>query len=110
MAKRRGKIRVATLFGMAMTAKQLIDEYRSAPADLRGPAMTLKMTGIITPGYETRLGYDQGEWFDYKQPLGTWAPTAGGYLISKYVGGKDKNGNGLNLNGTMLKDIPIFGI
>ena len=105
MAKKNGKIPVATIVGLALTAKQLFDEYKSASPDLKAPALIMKMTGYITPGLETRLGYPVGTSFDMKQPVGTWAPTIGGSLISKYVGGP----KGLNVNAS-IRAMPMFKI
>lgn len=103
------KVSVAALIGAFATAKHIYDAWKSAPDDLKVPDLTLRMTGIITPGYETRLGYQAGDMFDYKQPVTTWGPAVGGVLVHKYIGGKDKNGNGLNLN-AQLRAVPFFQI
>lgn len=103
------KIHVATLLGLGLTVKTLLDNWNSAPADLKVPQLILDTTGIIDQDNATRLGYVVGQKFDYMRPLKTYAPTGIGYAVTKYVGGKDKQGRGLGLN-RQLSGIPLFAI
>lgn len=108
MGKRNQKIPLGITIGSFLTLKGLYDNWNSAPADLKVPQLILDTTGIIDSRYTTRLGYVEGQKFDYMRPLMTYAPAGVGYGISTYMGGS-KNGVGLNLN-RKLSGIPLFKI
>lgn len=106
MAKKRGKVPLATVFGLALTGKRVYDEYKAIQAsapNLTGAHMTKVLTGYVTPELSAAGGGEVG--MNTGELIATWAPAVGGSLISKYVGGKD----GLNIN-SKIQAIPFVKI
>lgn len=103
----RKKISIAQTAGLIMTGKRIYDVYKSAPEDLRTPALMMALTGIVDQKYASRLGH-KDEKFAAGEVLETWGPLVAGHLIHKYVGGKDRDGNGLGINRSL--NIPMFQI
>lgn len=103
--RRKEKIPIATVAGAALTAKHIYDQLKFyyVRTDITEDQKQNAYFRILT-------GYDAATQTMYwDRLLATYGPVVGGAMISKYVGGKDKNGNGLNIN-SKLRAIPIFKI
>lgn len=106
MAKRKGKISVAIMLGLFASGKRIWDyeKYLKTRDDLTDSE---KMNARIA--HWTGYAPLTNEWYGPGNLIMTAGPVAMGYGVHKYVGGKDKNGNGLNLN-AQLRAIPMFHI
>lgn len=102
---RSQKIPIGLFAGGFMTVKAIWDyeKYLKTREDLTAEQKNAARVAAYT-GYNPNDGT-----FSISSPVNYWGPLAVGYGVSKYVGGKDKNGNGLNLN-ARLTAIPLFKI
>lgn len=99
---KKGKISIATMIGLYATGKKIYDDYKAGePYDIGMDWVIRDMTGICTPKMQAAMA--DPKVFNYVDPLTTWAPTVGGALISKYVGGP----KGLNIN-SKISALPLF--
>lgn len=103
--RRKEKIHLAPLIGLAITAKNLWNAYDSAPDDLKMAVMQVKLTGVIPKEFAVRLGYAAEDTFDKNAILETYAPPIIGGLVHTYVGGP----KGLNLNRS-LRALPMVDL
>lgn len=104
MAK-NGKIPLGMMIGLYGTVKQAWDYKKYLDGSSYTDAQKTNAWIAKVTGYNA----ETGEFLGFGSPIGFWGPMAIGYGVSKYVGGKDKNGNGLNLN-SKLRAIPMFKI